>query len=622
MRPFLLLLWPGCVEYEIGKGEDVQTGDDTDVVPDESSPTPDDSDLQESVPQSCEVSLADAGTVDLVEECAATTSSGGEVSDPWNAAIEWQYTSAGYGVIVMPAVGNLTDDNADGVVDESDTPDIAFTTWYANTLVVLSGDTGAEIFEIPGYDGQGGTTIADVDKDGLPEVIAFQSGYKIAAVSSTGTVKWTSATFTGMSMYPQPTVADLDEDGDVEVIGDIGVVDGATGRTLATLTGITSSWRTPIAADLEQDGKQEIILGNVVYDHTGARKWANSGTGAGDFGAVADVDGDVGGEVLFASGSTLYVHDDDGALLNSFSIPGTNPGPICVADFDGDGAVEVAVPANNWISVFEIDGTLLWRSAINDSSGLAGCSGYDVNGDGAYEVLYADQNNLYIYDGVSGVVNYQNGNHDSATVWEYPVTADVDNDGSAEIIIASNNGTWQGITVFGHAGDGWPKSGTTWGTHDFAVTNLNVDGSVPTVPEASWLAYNVFRARPSVDDAFAARSDLVVEITDQCVSTCDAGGTVQVAWQVYNQGAEDVAAGAEITLYMVSGGVETAFVTLSLDAIPAGTALEGRTFEFGVEEIGTDGYAIRVDDDGAGVGIVGECDEDNNAAVYADAICG
>ena len=42
----------------------------------------------------------------------------------------------------------------------------------------------------------------------------------------------------------------------------------------------------------------------------------------------------------------------------------------------------------------------------------------------------------------------------------------------------------------------------------------------------------------------------------------------------------------------------------------------------GVEEIGTDGYAIRVDDDGAGVGIVGECDEDNNAAVYADAICG
>jgi hypothetical protein len=106
--------------------------------------------------------------------------------------------------------------------------------------------------------------------------------------------------------YPQPAVADLDADGKPEVIGDIGVVNGEDGSTVATLTGITNSWRTPVAADLDQDGKQEIILGNRVFSATGALLWSNAGTGAGNFSAVADVDGDPGGEVFFVSGSQLF----------------------------------------------------------------------------------------------------------------------------------------------------------------------------------------------------------------------------------------------------------------------------------------------------------------------------
>jgi hypothetical protein len=51
------------------------------------------------------------------------------VTDPFNLTIEMSYTSAGSGAIVMPAVGNLNDDNGDGRVDETDIPDIVFTTW-------------------------------------------------------------------------------------------------------------------------------------------------------------------------------------------------------------------------------------------------------------------------------------------------------------------------------------------------------------------------------------------------------------------------------------------------------------------------------------------------------------
>ena len=96
--------------------------------------------------------------------------------------------------------------------------------------------------------------------DGDPEVIAIATGGRIAAVDATGTAKWTSAAFPMMS-YPQPTVADLDNDGMPEVIGDVGVVNGEDGSTVATLTGITNSWRTPVAADIDPIGSIRHLIG-------------------------------------------------------------------------------------------------------------------------------------------------------------------------------------------------------------------------------------------------------------------------------------------------------------------------------------------------------------------------
>lgn len=590
--------------------------DDGDGLIDEDFPDTDRDGLPDCLEQSCPpLDLGTPGEVAIPEECSGTGTP--TVTDPWNVGIEWQYTSAGSGVIVMPAVGNLTDDNGDGRVDENDTPDIAFTTWTSNTLVALHGDGSGEIFEVSGFDGQGGVTIADVDSDGEPEVVAIQTGYRIAAVDASGTVEWRSASF-GMMAYPQPTVCDADGDGDVEVIGDVGVVEGSSGATVGTLSGITSSWRTPVCADLDRDGEQEIILGNKVFHADGSLQWSNGGTGSGNFAAVADVDGDPGGEVFFVSGSTMYLHDDDGAELWRTTIPGSNPGPPAVADFDGDGEIEIAVPANTAISAWNIDGTRLWQMPINDSSGLAGCSGYDVDGDGAYEVLYADQDNFYIYDGATGAVLYSNGTHNSGTVWEYPVTADVDADGSAEVVIASNGGAWQGVTVFGHNGDGWPKSGTTWGTHDFMMTNLDPDGSVPSPPDSPWGTYNVCRARPWVDDP--SFPDLAVSITDVCVMDCTYGPAA-IGVQAWNQGAQDLEAGHSLAIYSLDSSGDRLIATYRLPAIPAGTKADGVEFTLDVSDVGDQGFAAVVDDDGTGAGVLSECDEDNNRDEWRDSFC-
>ncbi len=133
---------------------------------------------------------------------------------------------------------------------------------------------------------------------------------------------------------------------------------------------------------------------------------------------------------------------------------------------------------------------------MNDTSGLAWCSGHDVDNDGALEILFADQDTFKIFDGATGATNYVNSDHASGTVFEYPTVADLDSDGHTEIVLVSNYGaTWGLMAALEHDGDGWPAAGSTWGLHDFAITNLNSDGSVPRNPEPYWTKYNVYRAR-------------------------------------------------------------------------------------------------------------------------------
>jgi hypothetical protein len=313
------------------------------------------------------------------------------------------------------------------------------------------------------------------------------------------------------------------------------------------------------------------------------------------------------------------VYEHDGTLRTSTTAGAANPGPPCVGDLDGDGEPEIAAPAGNALVAYETDGSIMWTQTIRDSSGAAGCSVFDMNGDGVYEVIQADEAALRIFDGTTGTVQYENTTHGSVTYFEYPVIADVDLDGSAEIITSSSSG-YTGITVFGHNGDGWPYSGPNWQVHDFAVTNVEADSTVPTTPTPSWQAHNVFRGRPSVDAA--GRPDLVVKLVDVCIATCDLGGKMLISYQVENQGEGDVPAGTVLTLYRVDGGVRTVVTTAALPIIPSGVSIEGDFFEITWNDVGDEGFVLAVDDDGTGAQTVFECDETNNEYTYADQPCG
>lgn len=608
----LIFTTTACNETGLTARDDQGTPTDTDS---QVNPIPSES----SDPEICDLSAAPANEVGIDEDCIFPSI---VVDDPWNVDIKWQYTvSSGSGSFVMPAIGNLSDDNGDGVIDEHDNPDIVFAS-LSGHIIALHGDGTGELWTFTGINGNGGVAIADVDNDGVPEVIAYTSGRQVVAINADGTEKWRSPVISSMGMYPQPVVGDLNGDGNIEVVMDVAIVNGADGSLSATLSPPSVPWRAPVIADVDADGISEILLGNNAYRPDGTVKWSIPST-SGDsvFAAVADIDGDVGGESFWVWGSQMHVMDDDGTLIRSVTLPGSpsRPGPPAIADFDGDGDVEIVVPMNSQIGMFEVDGTLRWTQEMRDFSGIAGVSGYDIDGDGIYEAIFADEVAFRIYDGATGAVRYENFSHSSGTVWEYPTIADINNDGSAEIVITSQGSTWRGVTVFGHAGGGWAEAGPVWPVHDFAVTNINTDLSVPSPAPLPWTTHNVFRARPAVDNL---GNDLQVQITETCYTGCDSQSHVQIAVQPFNTGFLPVQAGVPVSLYAADGSALSLIEVWTIpDPIGPGEMLEGHVFDLTVGQVGTSGFVVRIDDDGTGVGVIYECDEDNNEDTWVGPDC-
>ena len=172
--------------------------------------------------------------------------------------------------------------------------------------------------------------------------------------------------------------------------------------------------------------------------------------------------------------------------------------------------------------------------------------------------------------------------------------------------------------MLGHLGDGWAPSGPTWPVHDFAMTNVNPDGSVPSPAPRSWEVYNVFRARPTVDDA---ATDLDISIVDTCFSGCDAGAHVEITVQAENRGGLDSAAGLWVALYTVTDGETTFIDAVQIpDVIPAGTSTDSIRFVLTADQLGNS-LLVRIDDDGTFTGVQNECDESNNRELYSDIPC-
>ena len=222
-------------------------------------------------------------------------------------------------------------------------------------------------------------------------------------------------------------------------------------------------------------------------------------------------------------------------------------------------------------------------------------------------LVFADEVAFYIFDGATGTVLYQHDDHVHGTAWEYPVIADVDRDGNAEIILGSTNhsgaGGWNGITVIGDASGSWAPSRTIWNQHAYHITNVNTDGSIPTTQQDNWVSWNNFRAGGTELGPSHWLADLQPFEPVICLDTCG-----------YDQ----------IDLYLLAGNgglLDTASALVRLERVdgsPVLDALSGLVpggggavlgpFTISATEWGTGTVSMVVDPND----VVAECHEDNN----------
>jgi hypothetical protein len=278
-----------------------------------------------------------------------------------------------------------------------------------------------------------------------------------------------------------------------------------------------------------------------------------------------------------------------------------------VADFDGDGEPEVGVASLSRYTVFDTDGTVMWSNTVSDySSSQTGSSVFDFEGDGLAEVVYADEHTLWVFDGATGAVKMEQPGHASGTLMEYPLIADVDNDGTTEIIVASNNYTfagWNGITVIGDAEESWMESRPIWNQYAYHITNVENDGSIPVFQEPNWLTWNSFRAGGAESGPAHWLPDLSPSSADVCTAACW-DDRVVLYLPIVNRGLSEAGVGG--VLFRDDAGATVLETTV--DALPSGGVTQLGPIELTRAEWGSGSLSVVVDP----MDEIDECNSVNN----------
>lgn len=434
-------------------------------------------------------------------------------------------------------------------------------------------------------------------------------------------------------------------------------------------------------ADIDGDGKPEIVSGRHAWDVAWYEPtapgepptvqvdplWTAPFTVDG-YPAIADLDGNGTPEVVLVStgwvmaldGATgrywcgvdptgVICENDDSARTQPVAIPGGgNGGPPTIADFDADGRPEIGVAGGSSYSVYDLaragedivtsggepaPGSIYvrWsRTTKDQSSNVTGSSVFDFQGDGAAEVVYADECFMRVYSGADGTVQLEIENN-SATIHEYPIVVDADADGNSEILIVANNdgncrgaypnhqGPTRGVYMFGDANDEWVPTRRVWTQHTYHVTNATSAGNVPLVEADSWTApgVNSYRQNVQGEGVFNA-PDLELSLAVG-LQFCP-GGEFELRARVRNAGALGVPAGIEVRFYEGTDAngtfIDSAFTTEPL--LPGGSTQVSVRFPDDMQP--HDFFAV-VDGVDAASGVVNECDESNNSAVTTSARC-
>lgn len=454
----------------------------------------------------------------------------------------------------------------------------------------------------------GNSTVAvDMDGDGILEIVAGINIYKVSITNNLGTSGNSIDLLPGMQLTASlPTnaindgatqVVDIDNDGILEVV----VMSLSGGRVVAYV------WK-PLP------NNQSYIMGSYLVPATGAGYYSIP--------MLGNIDDTIYPEIVFiTNGSLFYMY---------------------ALKFDPMAAV------GNQIS-------LKWSTTHTDGSGCTGATLFDFNQDRINEIVYRDQTQLRIFDGDGQVLPGATFNDvRSATLREFPIIADIDGDGQAEIIVTG----WDGVAntvgsipastqngylrMFKTNGSPWAPARKVWNQYAYNAVNVNEDLTIPQYqlnpatlfPGDDGVFGTPYDTRPYngflMQQTTLSKNGTPIWITPDAVpdqslsSSSSSGNSVNITIGIINQG--DAAIGSPV------------YVTLYKESISAGNIIQTGSANIQIHP-GDTGYVTvsvpditpylpvmniiaRINDDGTTFPYQEECDTDGSELTFLNPAIG
>ena len=436
--------------------------------------------------------------------------------------------------------------------------------------------------------------------------------------------------------------ADFNHDGHPEVYLRNKVYNAETGVLLAaTPSGGNSGssychwthdthWKlsSPLAADVYGDANLDLILGNEIYEISIANTQGSTGNSLSLVKQItppgnATLDGNVqvadfnadGHSDIFISvrntdvhSGTVYgyvwdVYNDTVSTPFIISTSRTGKSIPMIADIDNDDSLEVLIQCgvSGTASRFRtykynyttMSFSLMWSFATDEDSYSNSITSFDFNQDGLLELLICDQSTVRIVNGSGKSHLTQNDTipvyvmhsfpFTETTIMQYPVIADVDADGNAEIVSVGSHM----LNIMESSGEPWAPARPVWNQYMYNVTNVNKDLTIPqyqfnnatvfTDPEGVVRRpFNNFLQQATTIDQYGRPFYAVPDVAmGSSVSSQTVGDTLTLTFSYCNTGDNILNAPYPITVFANTYGGDTVCTVTVGESLPVDSCTQG-----------------------------------------------